>query len=406
MTIEPALADADSTVARSSRPALAPLPLRRLLQLALVGSVLVLTLVLVDVARYGGNPVSLVQPGAEGPSAEVFARDFPETELPDGLGHDGQQFYADRPPADARRRGGAGPGPSPLPAAAAAPPVAGVGRCTRPAAASVSSTRSCWSGFGALVVGGASLGAISVTLGGRTWPALVFPLLPGGYVCLRISVADTLSVALALLAIALALRSRWRTAILAAVLAVLAKEVAVILLLGFAVWRRDRRSAALVGVPLARRCGVVGRRCTCCCPTVGDGSTRSWPPFAGLARQRTDLARGRRPARARPRWSPRSCVARGRARPAGLVAPLRAGRRPPARLRLRARRQRDRPQPQRTPRHPRAGDDGRPPASPFRTGVPPSSHTRPVALNDDGGPAGDPGRPGAQPPQHLARPAP
>ena len=70
-------------------------------------------------------------------------------------------------------------------------------------------------GFAALVVGGVSLGAISVTLGGRAWPALAFPLLPGGYVCLRISVADTLSVALALLAIALALRSRWRSAILA-----------------------------------------------------------------------------------------------------------------------------------------------------------------------------------------------
>src|SRR5690348_14494095 len=71
-----------------------PLPLRQLVRLALAGSAIVLALVLVDVARYGANPVSLVQPGADGPSAAAFARDFPETELPDGLGHDGQQFYA------------------------------------------------------------------------------------------------------------------------------------------------------------------------------------------------------------------------------------------------------------------------------------------------------------------------
>ena len=226
------------------------LPLRRLLVLALAGSFAVLLLVLIDVDRYGGNPVSLVQPGTKGPSAEVFARDFPDTELPDGTGHDGQQFYAiarqpmhldevspdlDRPRYRLQRP------LLPWLAWAVHPSGGGVGLVYAFLLV----------GFGALVVGGVSLGAISVTLGGRAWPALAFPLLPGGYVCLRISVADTLSVALALLAIALALRSRWRTAIVAAVLAVLAKEVAVLLLLGFALWRRDRRSAALVAIPLA-----------------------------------------------------------------------------------------------------------------------------------------------------------
>ena len=227
-----------------------PLPLRRLLVLALAGSFAVLLLVLVDVDRFGGNPVSLVQPGSDGPSAEVFARDFPETELPDGTGHDGQQFYAiarqpmhleevapdlDRPRYRLQRP------LLPWLAWAVHPGGGGVGLVYAFLLV----------GLGALVVGGMSLGAISVTLGGRAWPALAFPLLPGGYVCLRISVADTLSVALALLAIALALRSRWRSAILAGVLAVLAKEVAVLLFLGFALWRRDRRSAALVAIPLA-----------------------------------------------------------------------------------------------------------------------------------------------------------
>ena len=184
-----------------------PLPVRRLLVLALAGSFAVLLLVLVDVDRFGGNPVSLVQPGSDGPSAEVFARDFPETELPDGTGHDGQQFYAiarqpmhlkevapdlDRPRYRLQRP------LLPWLAWAVHPGGGGVGLVYAFLLV----------GLGALVVGGMSLGAISVTLGGRAWPALAFPLLPGGYVCLRISVADTLSVALALLAIALALRSR------------------------------------------------------------------------------------------------------------------------------------------------------------------------------------------------------
>ena len=115
------------------------------------------------------------------------------------------------------------------------------------------------------------------------------PAAPGGYVCLRISVADTLSVALALLAIALALRSRWRTAILAGVLAVLAKEVAVLLFLGYAC------GAATAAAPRwwrpARGGAAWWAGCTCCCPTAGDRSTRSSAPFTGLARA-ADLARG------------------------------------------------------------------------------------------------------------------
>src|SRR5690606_32547344 len=51
-------------------------------------------LVLVNVRVNGGNTLGLVQPGADGPAVEVFAEDFPAVELPEGLGHDGQQFYA------------------------------------------------------------------------------------------------------------------------------------------------------------------------------------------------------------------------------------------------------------------------------------------------------------------------
>jgi hypothetical protein len=381
----------------------AMLPLRRLFMLALAGSFVVLALVMVDVQRHGGgNPVSLIQPGADGPSAEAFARDFPETELPDGLGHDGQQFYAiarqpmhleevsehlDRPRYRLQRP------LLPWLAWAIHPGGGGVGLIYAFLLV----------GFAALVLGGVSLGAISASLGGPTWPALAFPLLPGGYVCLRIGVADTLSVALALLAIALALRSRWGLAVLAGVLAVLAKEVSVLLLVGFALARRDRRSALLAGIPLLAG-AAWWAALVALLPDGGGRVDEIVAPFVGLA----DSARvwfdgDDIPAAlavvATLGLAVAALVKRGWSHPFAPATALQAafvcvlGRNvvaynlngPRATMALAA-----------LVVLVAAVPNARSPLGSHPAGM----------VTSDGGPAGDQGRAGAQPPEHLARPAP
>jgi hypothetical protein len=383
-----------------------PLPLRHLVKLALAGSALMLALVVGDVVRTSGNPVSLVTPGAHGPSVRAFDRDFPETPLPDGIGHDGQQFYAvarqpmhldavsrdlDRPRYRLQRP------LMPWLAWAIHPSGGGLGLVYALLLV----------GFGALVVGGVASGVISRTLGGPSWPAFAFPLLPGCFVCLRISVADTLSVALALLAIALALRSRWGPALLVAVLAVLAKEVALLLLIGFALWRRDRRSVALAGVAAATVAGWWALL-HLLLPDGGGRIDEIVLPFRGLAASASRWAGGDDLAAAIIVVGSfvLALVAlrkRGWAHPLAPAAALQVAfcavlginviglnlNGPRAVLALNA-------------------------VVLLLVAVPtPDSNRRsPFAsqpagnVTGDGGPAGDPGRSGAQPPQHLARPAP
>jgi hypothetical protein len=62
-------------------------------------------------------------------------------------------------------------------------------------------------------------------------------------------VPDALAVALALAAIALDLRGHRRRAVAAGIAAVLAKEATVLVLLGYALARRDRRAACFAAVP-------------------------------------------------------------------------------------------------------------------------------------------------------------
>ncbi len=67
-----------------------PIPWRPIVRAALAGTVVMVLLVLVDVERHsGGNPVSLVQPGASGPAAAVVHHDFPQVELPGVSGSTG-----------------------------------------------------------------------------------------------------------------------------------------------------------------------------------------------------------------------------------------------------------------------------------------------------------------------------
>lgn len=198
--------------------------------------------VLIDLnARGSGNPVGLTAPGADGPSAAVYGRDFPELELPGGLGHDGQQFYA-----VAR---------DPWPPERAAPfldrPLYRLQRplypwlawLLHPMGGGVGLVFALFGvGLAATVAGCLALAALLRAEGRPEWLGALFAALPGTYVSLRISTADTLALALSLAAV-VALGSRragWAAA--AAAGAVLARESSLVLLVGVALARRDRRS--------------------------------------------------------------------------------------------------------------------------------------------------------------------
>jgi hypothetical protein len=210
--------------------------------------------VLVDVERSGRNPLNFIQPGERGPSVAAFHDDFPTTELPNGLGLDGQQYYVvarnpfhptevapllDRPRYRLQRP------LFPLLAWAVHPTGGGYGLV--------------WAfvfvGIAAIFVGSLATGALAVQLGGRPWLAMAFALTPGAWFSLRASVADALALALAIAALALAHRQRWIGAVLCGVAAVLTKEVIIVVLAGWVLWNwlaaKSRKALLLVIVPAA-----------------------------------------------------------------------------------------------------------------------------------------------------------
>lgn len=225
------------------------LPWRDIVRWSLLGLLGLLLLVMVDVSRYGGNnPVSLIQPGTQGPSTRAIERDFPSIEQPRGSGLDGQQYYAiARNPLHLDQAAKDLDNPRyrlqrpllPWTAWALHPTGGGVGLV--------------WALFlvGAVSIFGGALatGALSTMWRGPAWLAAVFPLLPGAYWSLRVTVSDAMALALALGAIALAARSRHAPAVALGVLAVLAKEPAILVLAGWAVHRRTKRDAMLLVVP-------------------------------------------------------------------------------------------------------------------------------------------------------------
>jgi hypothetical protein len=106
-------------------------------------------------------------------------------------------------------------------------------------------------GIAAIFLGAMATGALAVQLGGKPWLAAAFAATPGAWFSLRASVADALALALAIAALALSQRQRWRAAIVCGVGAVLAKEVIIVVLAGWAWRRRSRRAVALVAIPAA-----------------------------------------------------------------------------------------------------------------------------------------------------------
>jgi hypothetical protein len=230
-------------------------PWSRLLHLAALGALTMTLIVLWDVGRTGTHPANLIQPGAQGPAAELVLQDFPDIELADGLGLDGQQYYAmaragldldaaapslDRPIYRWQR---------PLfPWLARVVHPGGSGGAGLVAALFVV-------GIAALFLGGIAAGAFSTALGGGPWPAAVLPLLPGAWMSLRVTMADALGLALVLVALALSLRRRPALAVAAGCLAVLSRETAIVVLVGWAIAHRSRATALLAAVPLVVAAG-------------------------------------------------------------------------------------------------------------------------------------------------------
>ncbi|MEY2592184.1 MAG: hypothetical protein QOJ67_4168 [Acidimicrobiaceae bacterium] len=226
------------------------LPWREIAKWALAGTLFISMWVLLDVERSGRNALNFIQPGERGPSAAAFHEDFPTVELPDTLGLDGQQFYViarnpfhprevapllDRPRYRLQRP------LLPWLAWLVHPTGGGDGLVWAFVLVNVL----------AIFAGSMATGALAVQLGGKPWMAALFAVTPGAWFSLRASVADALALALAIAALALAHRGRWRAAVGCAVGAVLAKEVIVIVLAGWALWRRSRPAALLVATPLA-----------------------------------------------------------------------------------------------------------------------------------------------------------
>jgi hypothetical protein len=278
-------------LARATRPhrpaddgrALVPLPWREIVRWALLGTTVLLALVLVDVARHGGNnPVSLIQPGTKGPAIEVVHHDFPKVQPPNGPGLDGQLFYAiardplhldraahslDRPRYRLQR-----------------PLLPWLAWLLHPSGGGTGLIASLFLvGLAGIVLGAVAAGVLGVTFGGRPWLAALVPLLPGSYWSLRVTVPDAMALGLALAALALSVRRRPVAAVLVGCLAVLAKEPTILLFVGWALWRRDRSGAALVAVPgLVMGAWMAWLRVQLPGPEHGLGEL-ALPPLSGLA---------------------------------------------------------------------------------------------------------------------------
>jgi hypothetical protein len=222
-----------------------PTPWSELIRWSLVGTLACVTLVLIDVDRYGGNnPLSWIQPGELGPSAAVFEEDFPGDPILESVGLDGQQFYAiarqpmhlddvaealDRPRYRLQR-----------------PLLSWLAWTLHPFGGGMGLVYAFFLvGIAAVAVGCFGTGLLTHRLGGSPKWAFLFGLLPGTYWSLRVTVADALAVGLALLAVALAIDGRRASGAVGA-LAVLARETSILVLVGWALHDRSRRALWLV----------------------------------------------------------------------------------------------------------------------------------------------------------------
>lgn len=269
--------DVETTTERAS-----PLPWEAIVRFAALATLCMSAYVLFHVAQSSANPLDFIQPGADGPSADVIRADFPNDELPTGLGLDGQQYYAiardplhvsdnaaylDRPRYRMQRPA------FPLLAWALHPMGGGTGLIVAFVVV----------GIAALFVGCLATGALSCALGGPAWAAMFFAATPGAFWSLRVTVADSLALALALSAVAFAARSHHRRALACALVAVLTKEVALLVLLGWYLGNRSRRNAFMAGAATAAIVGLAGVL-RVVLPSDAAGVNEFGLPFVGLVR--------------------------------------------------------------------------------------------------------------------------
>ena len=223
----------------------APISWREVVRWSILGTLALMMLVMVDVHRNGGdNMVSLIQPGTHGSATKLFDQDFPTLEQPKADGLDGQIYYAiardpihldktarylDHPRYRYQR--------PLLPITAWILHPSGGGDALVGSLLLVSLI-----GIVLMAVGA---GGLSMALRGPPWVAALVPLLPGAYWSLRVTVSDGLALGLALVAMTLAARDRRAWAVFVGCLAVLAKEPAILLLLGWSISRRTKKDAWL-----------------------------------------------------------------------------------------------------------------------------------------------------------------
>lgn len=233
-----------------------------------------------------GNVDALLGAGEEGPARAFVERDIPDLAPLEGVGHDGQQFYAiARHPFDPAATDGA---------------VEPVGyryrRILFPLVAGIIAPgggRPIIAAFFGLSLIGVALGAAALKLmpGGPRWMPLVAALSPAVITSLTLSLSDALGAGLGLAAIAAAGRRRWGLAVLAAVLAALTRETFLIVAVGllFAPGMPRPWRVASIALPAAAVGGwmawLAGRLDT---DILAGGSDQLAVPFTGYFSGDTD----------------------------------------------------------------------------------------------------------------------
>ena len=178
-------------------------------------------------ARSNHSAEALLGAGTKGPARELIARELPDAPLFDGLGHDGQQFYAvARHPFD-----------PPAARDQLDSPAYRYRRILFPALAGTLAPN----GGRALVFAllgvslvGVALGAWATSRlpGAPSWLPVVVGLTPGVGVALALSLGDALATGFALAAVAASLRKRWAWMTVALVAAALTRETLILVAFG------------------------------------------------------------------------------------------------------------------------------------------------------------------------------
>jgi hypothetical protein len=260
-------------------------PVWQLLALSLVATVVVGVGMFAHVVRTNGGMPALLSAGTRSRGAEVIQRDFPSYHVPETLAGPGQLLYVvAREPThlgDAARHLDR---PRYRLQAILLPVLAWL---VHPVGGGRGLVLAMWlvASFGIVLCGlGGSLLAQALGASPRASRclAVVIPVLPASLAVLALTTADGLALGLALLALACDARSQKRLACSLAVLAVFAQAAALLVLVGWVIWRGRPAVARMFVVPTAFAIGW---------STVlwvwfssSDESLREFSPLIGLAR--------------------------------------------------------------------------------------------------------------------------